>query len=149
MAGRSTETFVVSIDRPPVDVFAYLSDVSKHAEWSPKPYRVEGASGPVTAGDTFSSIGVVPGDKEHRNEVTVLEVSPPRRLVLDAVEKDQHFVSTFDLEAEGSGTRLTRTMDSPKPGFPVSVVFPLIMAAVVKPDVRQGLANLKAKLERG
>ena len=149
MPGRSTETFVVTINRPPADVFAYLSDVSKHAEWSPKPYRVEGTAGPVTAGQTFTSIGVIPGDKDHRNEVTVREVSPPRRLVLDAVEKDQHFISTFDVEADGAGTRLTRTMDSPKPGFPISVIFPLIMAFIVKPDVTKGLANLKAVLEPG
>ena len=148
MAGRSTATFEVTIDRPPGDVFAYLADVSRHAEWSPKPYRVEGISGPVAEGDTFTSIGVVPGDKDHRNEVTVQEVSPPRRLVLDAVEKGEHFISTFDLDPAGAGTRLTRTMDSPKPPFPVSIVFPLIMAAFIRPDVTKGLANLKANLER-
>ena len=150
MAGRSIQTFEVSIDRPPADVYAYLSDVSRHAEWSPKPFRVEGTSGPVTTGDTFTSTGVIPGDKNHRNEVAVVESTPPRRLVLDAVEPGgEHFVTTFDLEADGSGTRLVRTMDAPTPGFPVSVLFPLIKAFIIKPDVNKGLANLKAVLERG
>lgn len=40
-------------------------------------------------------------------------------------------------------------MDVPKPGFPLSVVFPLIMAAFIRPDVQKGLGNLKANLERG
>ena len=148
MAGRSTATFEVTIDRPPAEVFAYLSDVSRHGEWSPKPYRVEGTSGPVTAGESFTSVGVVPGDKNHRNEVTVTDSSPPHRLVLDSIEKGEHFLNSFDVEPDGAGTRLTRTFDAPPPKFPLSVVFPLIMAAFIKPDVNKGLSMLKANLER-
>ena len=149
MAGRSTHSFSVSINRSPADVFAYLSDVSKHAEWSPKPYRTEGTSGPVNVGDTFASIGAIPGDKNHRNEVTVTECSPPTRLVLDCREKDEHFVNTFELKPEGAGTLLTRTFDAPSPRFPLSLIFPLAMVAFIKPDVNKGLSNLKAKLENG
>ncbi|HET6818293.1 MAG TPA: SRPBCC family protein [Mycobacteriales bacterium] len=139
----------MSINRSPAEVFAYLSDVSKHAEWSPKPYRVEGTSGPVKVGDTFASVGTIPGDKNHRNQVTVTECSAPTRLVLDAEEKGQHFINTFDLQPQGDSTLVTRTMDAPKPSFPLSVVFPLILAAVIRPDVHKGLNNLKAILERG
>jgi uncharacterized protein YndB with AHSA1/START domain len=148
MADRMNSSMSVTVNRPPAEVFAYLSDVSKHAEWSPKPYRVEGTAGPVTAGDTFTSIGTIPGDKNHRNDVTVTECAAPTRLVLDSAEKDEHFVNTFELQPQGDGTLLTRSMDGPKPGFPLSVVFPLIMAAFIKPDVQKGLNNLKAQLER-
>lgn len=148
MAGRSTSTFSTTIDRPPDVVFAYLADVSRHSEWSPKPYRVEGSSGPVQVGDTFTSIGTVPGDKNHRNEVTVTEVSPPSRLVLDSLEKGEHFINTFELEAVGAGTRLTRLVDAPQPSFPLSLVFPMIMAFAIRPDVEKGLRNLKAHLEQ-
>lgn len=147
MTGRTVTTFTTTIDRPPDVVFAYLCDVSKHAEWSPKPYRLEGSTGPVRVGDSFTSIGTVPGDKNHRNQVTVTEVAPPRRLVLDSEEKGEHFINAFELTAVGSGTRVDRVVDSPKPSFPLSVVFPLIMAAVIRPDVNKGLANLKAILE--
>lgn len=148
MAGRSAESFTVTIDRAPDVVFDYIADVSKHAEWSPKPYRVEGTAGPVKVGDTFTSIGTIPGDKNHRNEVTVTECAAPRRLVLDSEEKGEHFINTFELVAEGSGTRLTRTIDAPQPPFPLSVLFPLIMVAFIKPDVNKGLRNLKSNLER-
>lgn len=147
MPGRSVTNFTTTIDRSPEDVFDYIADVSRHAEWSPKPFRVEGSTGPVKVGDTFASVGAIPGDKNHRNEVTVTECSPPRRLVLDSLEKNEHFINTFELEPQGSGTRLTRTMDAPRPPFPVSVLFPLIMAAFIRPDVQKGLRNLKAKLE--
>ena len=148
MAHRSVTSFTATIDRPPDVVFDYLADVSKHGEWSPKPYRVEGSTGPVTTGDTFTSIGWLPGDKNHRNDVTVTESSPPRRLVLDSLEKGEHFINTFELQPDGSGTRLTRTFDAPPPSFPLSLAFPLIMAAVIRPDVQKGLRNLKANLER-
>ena len=148
MAERSVTTFTTTIDRAPEEVFAYVADVSKHGEWSPKPFRVEGSTGLVSVGDTFTSIGHLPGDKNHRNEVTVTECSPPRRLVLDSIEKGEHFLNSFDVEPDGSGTRLTRTFDAPPPKFPLSVVFPLIMAAFIKPDVNKGLAMLKANLER-
>jgi hypothetical protein len=77
----------------------------------------------------------------------VAECTPPTRLVLDALEKDEHFINTFELAADGSGTRLTRIVDAPKPGFPLSVVFPLIKAVFITPDVNKGLRNLKGILE--
>lgn len=149
MAGRMSVTATVNINRPPAEVFAALSDVSKHGEWSPKPLRIEGiAAGPVKTGDTFTSYGVVPGDKDHRNEVTVTECSAPTRLVLDAMDRGEHFVNTFDLRADGTGTSLTRTMDMPKPGLPLALFMPLISALLIRPDVKKGLGQLKANLER-
>lgn len=149
MAERSVASWSTTIDRPPEVVFDYLADVSRHGEWSPKPYRVEGSSGRVEVGDTFTSVGWLPGDRQHRNEVTVAECSPPRRLVLDALEGGEHFLNIFELEADGAGTRLTRTMDAPRPRFPLSVVFPLLKVLVINPDVDKGLRNLTTRLESG
>lgn len=115
MAKRSVATFTTTIHRSPQVVFDYIAEIGKHAEWSPKPFRVEGSSGRVNVGDTFTSIGTILGDNNPRNEVTVTECSPPRRLVLDSLEKGEHFINSFELEPVGSGTRLTRTTDAPKP----------------------------------
>lgn len=147
MTERKVMTFSTTIDRPPDVVFDYIVDVSKHAEWSPKPFHVEGSIGSVKVGDTFTSVGTIPGDKNHRNEVTVAECTPPTRLVLDSLEKDEHFINTFELAADGSGTRLTRTVDAPQPHFPLSLAFPLIKAVFIRPDVNKGLRNLKDILE--
>ena len=148
MTKRVVATFTTTIDRTPEVVFDYLADISKHAEWSPKPFRVEGgAGGPVKTGDTLKTVGTIPGDKNHHNDVTVTECTSPSRLVLDALEKDEHFIVTFDLQPHGSGTQLTRTVDAPRPSFPLSIVFPLIKSAFIKPDVEKGLRNLKAHLE--
>lgn len=43
---------------------------------------------------------------------------------------------------------MTRTVDARQPPFPLSLVFPLLLVAVIRPDLRKGLGMLKAVLER-
>ena len=149
MPGRVDAAWTVTIEQPPDVVFDYLADVTKHSEWSPKKLRIERAAGAVKTGDTFVSIGTMPGDKDHRNDVTVTECSRPTRLVLDATEKGEHYLNTFELQPQGGGTLVTRRLDAPKPSGLMGLVFPLIMAAFIRPDVQKGLRMLKANLERG
>jgi len=44
MARRATVVSVVQVDRPRVEVFAYLADVAHHSDWSPKADRVKGVA---------------------------------------------------------------------------------------------------------
>jgi uncharacterized protein YndB with AHSA1/START domain len=149
MARRATVVSAVQVDRPAAEVFPYLADVARHGEWSPKGYRVEGvaAGEQVAVGDRYASFGTLLNDKDHRNDVEVTEVSAPTRLVLTSTEGGEHFVSTFTLTPTGSGTRVERVMDMPRPGGALGVAFPLISALVIKPDVSKGLGKLKARLE--
>jgi uncharacterized protein YndB with AHSA1/START domain len=146
---RATATASVEVGKPPAEVFAYLCDVSRHGEWSPKAYRVEGvaAGAPLQQGTHYTSYGWVPRDKDHRNEVEVSEVVAPTRLVLTATDGGQKFISTFTVPASGAGSRVQRVMDMPKPGGLLGLVFPVILAALVKPDVAKGLNKLKTNLE--
>jgi hypothetical protein len=86
----------VVVQRPQQEVFDYLTQVSRHGEWSPKPWRVEGDPGALIQGSKFTSYGWVPGDKEHRNEVEVTE----------------------------SGTSVERTFEFPDPTGPIRMIFP-------------------------
>jgi uncharacterized protein YndB with AHSA1/START domain len=147
MPGRKAITCTVTIAKPPEQVFAYVADVSKHGEWSPKPFRVEDLSGPVAKGTTFTSYGQIPGDKNHRNDVEVTECDPPSRFALRSAEKDQHFFNTFEISAEGAGSKLVRTMDMPVPGGFLGVVFPMFVP-LIRRDVQKGLNNLKANVEK-
>lgn len=151
MADRVTVVSSVQVERPPAEVFDYLTDVARHSEWSPKAYRVEGISAGdhVAKGTRFTSFGWLPNDKDHRNEVQATEVTPPERLVLTSTESGEQFVSTFTLTPTGAGTRVERVMDMPRPGGVLGVVFPVIKAVLVQPDVNKGLSNLKARLEAG
>ena len=150
MAGRTTVVASVVVDRPPAEVFAYVADVARHGEWSPRPYRVEGieVGEQIAVGRSYTSYGWLPNDKDHRNDVEVTEVTAPTRLVLTSTERGEQFVNTFTLSAQGSGTRLERLTDMPQPGGLLGLVFPVIRALVIKPDVNKGLGTLKSLLEK-
>ena len=69
--------FTVTIDAKPEVVWPWVADLSKHADWSPKPYRIEWLEGePNAVGSRFHSAGVIPGDKHHENEGQITENQP-------------------------------------------------------------------------
>ena len=140
-------TWTVTVNRPRDEVFAYLADISKHGEWSPKPWRQEGFTAPLAVGTKFTSMGVIPGDKEHRGEVECTAYEPPARFVLVAHEGDGEFVNTYVLSPEGSGTKVEKTLDMAKPPGFLGLVFPLILSAYIKPQVQKGMNQLKQRLE--
>lgn len=145
---RLTATWSVDVATAPDKAFTYLADVSRHGEWSPKPYRVEGlAPGPVTTGTTFTSYGWVPGDKQHAEQVEVVEVDAPRRLVLRSKEKDDYFLNTFTVTPSGAGARIDREMDMPRPGGLGGAVFPVVVSTFIKPAVQKGMNMLKRNIE--
>ena len=128
---------------------AYLTDFSRHAEWSPKSWKMESLTeGPVQVGSKFRSTGWVPRDANHVNDAEVTAMEPPRRLAFSAMEKEPVFRNEFRLTPQDGGTRVDRTLDMPKPTGATGLVFPLIVAGVVKPGVQKGMNMLKANLEQ-
>lgn len=150
MGKRAKAQLSIDVNRTPDDVFAYLTDVRRHAEWSPKAYRVESIDGPVQMGSMFTSYGWVPKDADHRNEVEVTVFEPSRRLQFTSREKGESFLNTYELSAKGGGgTRIDRAIDMPTPGGAAGVLFPLILGGFIKPATNKGMKMLKAKLEGG
>ncbi|MEP6973246.1 MAG: SRPBCC family protein [Actinomycetota bacterium] len=149
MSGRAKAQLSVVVNRKPDEVFAYLSDVRKHAEWSPKAYRVEGVDGPVQMGSTFTSYGWVPKDKDHRNDVEVTAFDAPRRIEFSGREKGENFLSTYVLTPQGDGTKVEKRLDMPKPPGVAGALFPLILGGLIKPGTNKGMKMLKARLEGG
>ncbi|MGH2595549.1 MAG: SRPBCC family protein [Actinomycetota bacterium] len=149
MSGRAKAQLSILVNRKPDEVFAYLSDVRKHAEWSPKAYRVEGVDGPLEMGSMFTSYGWVPKDADHRNDVEVTAFDPPRRIEFTGREKGEDFLNTYVLTPQGDATRINRTIDMPKPDGVGGALFPLILGGFIKPATNKGMKMLKAKLESG
>ena len=80
----------VQINRRPEEVWSYLADFNRHAEWSPKSWKMESLTeGPVQVGSKFRSPGWVPRDANHVNDAEVTAMEPPRRLAFSAMEKGQ------------------------------------------------------------
>ncbi len=147
MSRRMHGTVSVVIDRSPDEVFDYLRDPTRHGEWSPRPYRAEGVDGPVEQGATFTSFGWVPGDAEHRNEVEVTGFDPPTLIEFTAKEQGENFLSTYRLSPQGSGTKVDKILDMPRPGGVGGLMFPVLFAGFIKPATRKGLRMLKDRLE--
>jgi uncharacterized protein YndB with AHSA1/START domain len=145
----SVWTWTVTVHRSPEVVFAYLTDMSRHGEWSPKPYRIEpvGGDGAATVGARFRSVGWIPGDKQHENDVEITRVDPPTRFGFTAYEKGQPFTHDFVLTPAAEGTRVERTVDSPEPTGFLRVVYPLVWALVIKPAVQKDLDSFRARCE--
>ncbi len=147
MSARTKAHLSTVVSRKPEDVFAYLADVSKHAEWSPKAYRTEGLDAPVHLGSTFTSYGWVPKDADHRNEVEVTAFDAPHKIEFTGREQGEDFVNTYVLTAEGDATKIDRSLDFPKPSGFGGFVFPLVMAGFIKPATNKGMKMLKTNLE--
>ena len=137
----------VVVQQPQQEVFDYLADISRHDEWSPTPWRLETDPGTLAAGTKFTSFGQIPGDKNHRNDVEVTECTPPSRIVWETDEKEGHSVNSFVLTPEGTGTKVERTFDIPRPKGFVGVLFPVFSALYIKPTLRKGLKKFKQRLE--
>jgi len=150
MASRFTAEWVVQVGSPPAEAFDYVSDVRRHHEWSPKPYRIEGlADGPLAGGSRFTSFGWIPGDKDHRNEVEVTALQRPTRFELTSHERGETFVNRFDVQADGAGSSITRTVDWARPSGALGLLFPLIKIAVIDPAVKKQMQLLKERLDGG
>lgn len=122
--------------------------MSKHGEYSPRPFQAELSSGEVgKVGSRYRSVGWIPNDKHHANEVEVTEAVPHERVVLSAADPLGTFTNTYVLRAVEAGTQVAWTMTFPPLKFPMSVMAPILFPLVGKPDGRKRVALLKAKVE--
>jgi uncharacterized membrane protein len=78
----------------------------------------------------------------------VTEFDRPSRFVFVAKDdKGDEFVNTYVLTAEGSSTRMDRTMEFPKPGGAAGMAFPTILKTVIKPSMQKTLETFKSNVE--
>ena len=149
MSDRDIKSWTIEADVEPQLAFEYVADIAKHAEWSPKPFRVEPVpTSPPKRGDKFRSFGWAPGDKNHVNEVEVTNIDAPRSLELTSIDNGKRYVSRFDVEATVDGTRITRTVDAPKPTGVVALIFPVIFLLVIRPEVAKGMRMLQENVSK-
>lgn len=145
-----TNTWTVSVQRPPEEVFAYLIDIDRHGEWSPKAYTVEPLTdGPLAVGSRYRSSGWLPRDPNHVNEVEITKVDPPSRFGFTAWDRGLPFTSEFVLTRDDGGTRIDRVMDMPKPSGALGLAYPLLFKAVIRPGIQKGMDMLKQRLDAG
>jgi uncharacterized protein YndB with AHSA1/START domain len=131
MASRFDVTTV--IDRPIEEVFAFLADGTNDPKFSPRVLEIAKTSdGPTGVGTVYASTVKDAGVKTKR-EFKITEFDQPRRIRWTEVSKNSVTVPEggYDLEPEGSGTRVTLHNSFEGHGFG-KLVAPLALRAARK-----------------
>lgn len=141
----SFRTYII-IKAPQEQVFSYVSDLSRHGEWSSDPVEITVVkSTPQKIGDRYRSIAQSHG-VTFRSELVVTEYAPISRFAFVGQDSTGRVEHLFKFRANGKDTHVERQMQ-----FEVNFMQWLAYLAVVYPvripSARRTLQLLKAKLE--
>ena len=137
----------ISINASQDAVFEYVSDFTKHGEWTDD-LRIEAVSdGPIAVGSEYKSIGKLMG-KDVENNVKITAFDAPNRIAFTAIDpKDFPFHGELNFQSAGDGTLHTRKVE-----FDLNPIMAVLFKALIGPlvanrSMNKTLRNLKAKLE--
>lgn len=140
----------VLVNAPLRTVFDYVSDLTRHPEWSGGELKIEAVTpGPIAVGKEYQSRGEVAIQKNRPNSVQVTLYEPPHKFGFAARDPDFGKVThVFTFTEQNGGVLIDRMMTlnlNPIVAFGFRFfVYPLIG----KPSMEKSLARLKNKLER-
>jgi len=144
-----TRTSQVLVRKPLQIVFDYVSDLTKHPEWSGGKLKIEAITeGPIAIGKEYLSKGEVLTEKDRPNQLRVTVYEPPHKFGFAAKDPDfgkVHHVFTFTKQA--GGVLVTRTITlNLKPIVAFAIRF-FIYPLIGNPSMNKAMAALKAKME--
>ena len=139
----------VLVNAPLQSVFDYVSDLTRHPEWSGGRLRIEAVTpGPISVGKEYVSHGEVAIQKDRPNTVQVTQYESPHKFGFVAIDPDFGKVShEFTFAEQTRGVLITRTMTLSLNPFVAFAFRFLIYPLIGSPSMNKSLAALKAKLE--
>jgi uncharacterized protein YndB with AHSA1/START domain len=138
----------VTMNVPPEQVFAYVSDLTRHPEWANHKLEVVKTSeGPVAVGSTYSSVGHEMG--EHKGAVKVTELQPNTVFAYEAEDDTGDFRHYFRLQAADGGTLVTKGIDPQRLSMMMKLLMPVGRIFMVPRLLDGDLKRIKEKLEGG
>lgn len=142
-------THEIVIQAPQARAFEYVSDLTKHPEWSGGELKIEALTpGPVAVGKEYVSRGQVAVQKERPNTVRVSEYDPPR--CFSFVARDPNFgrvTHEFTFHRQGDGVRVRREMTLTLQPTLALLFQMLIYPLIGRPSMEKAMRSLKNKLE--
>jgi hypothetical protein len=128
--------------------FDYVSNLSRHPEWSGG-LKIEALTpGPIAVGKEYVSHGEVAVQKDRPNTVRVSVYEPPRRFGFIARDPDFGDVShEFLFEQRGQDLSVRRTITLNLNPFVAFAFRTFVYPLVGRPSMRKSMAALKSKLE--
>jgi uncharacterized protein YndB with AHSA1/START domain len=143
-------THSVDIDRPPEDVFAYVTDPSRFTEWQD---AVVGAQlqgdGPIKQGSRITLTRRM-GKREQTMTSELTAYEPPRHWAFRVLDGPVRAFGNGRLEPLNGGERTRFTFELDFEGHGIGkLLVPLFVRRQAEKEMSQSHSNLKAKLESG
>ena len=138
----------IEINRRPEDVFAYMDDLGKHAEWQDQivSTHVE-TDGPTHVGTRATDKRRLPGGtRDITYEIT--EHSPPHKSSFRGVTGPIRPTGTVTVEPLDGGARSKLTLELDLQGQGLGVLFAPLARASARKEVPKSHRRLKEILER-
>ncbi len=138
----------IDIDLPPEQVFAYVSDLLRHGDWTGDKVTIERSDGgsEVAVGAQYRSRNQLIGTA-NLDAIEVTQYGPPWRFTFDVVSRAGLFRNAFELSPSSTGTRLTKMLVPVKPkglALVLRPIFPLVIPRSLSGDLRRIKARLEA-----
>ncbi|NIR45991.1 MAG: hypothetical protein GWN99_16315 [Gemmatimonadetes bacterium] len=139
--------YSIEIDRGVEDVFAYMQDIEREAEWQPNLREaVQRPPGEPAVGTERRYVSEFLG-KTFRNVYVFTGYEPNRRVAYESTpESDTRASGMITWESLNGGTRVTMRV-SVQPGGLLRFVPRSLIASVGERELAHALARVKANLE--
>jgi uncharacterized protein YndB with AHSA1/START domain len=139
----------IEIDRPPDEVFSYVTDPSRFAEWQHDvvSVRIEGG-GPPRLGSRFTTTRRIGGvERTMTQEIT--EINPPRSWAAHGVAGPIRPNANITVEPLNDSTRSRVTFALAFEGHGIGVPLVPVVRRMAAKGAPRSYRNLKERLESG
>ncbi|MDA1188909.1 MAG: SRPBCC family protein [Chloroflexi bacterium] len=140
--------FSIEVAASPKEAYAYISDLTRHTEWSAAPLALKPVKEGATAvGSQFKSVGTMMG-KQFKNDVIITELKPSSKFSFEATDGKVTALHEFSITPQGDGSVIERK-ETLELSAMMKPIFQLIAGPfIAKPAHRKAMAKLKANLAR-
>lgn len=139
----------VLVHAPLQKAFDYVSDLTRHPEWSGGELKIEAITpGPIAVGKEYQSRGEVAVQKNRPNTVKITEYEPPHKFAFAANDPDFGIVThEFRFTEKNTGVLIERIMTvNLNPIIALGFRF-FIYPLIGRPSMNRAMAGLKERLE--
>jgi len=137
----------ITIQTTPENVFAYVSDLTRHPEWASDPVQITATTnGPIGIGSRYHSEAQSHGIT-FKAELVVTQYEPPARFGFSGKDATGKFSHEFLLSAHKDGTLLQRNIHFDA-SFLQWLTFLVVIYPVRIPSAKRTLNLLKKRLEQ-
>ncbi len=139
----------ILVRAPLQKAFDYVSDLTRHPEWSGGELKIEAVKpDPVAMGKEYQSRGQVAIQKDRPNTVQITVFEPPHKFAFAANDPDfGRVIHEFTFTQQNGGVLIKRIMTVNLNPFVAFAFRFFIYPLIGRPSMNKSMAGLKAKLE--